>query len=178
MWLFTFYFFLVRLFLYLSSFSFTEIFLRVYSFFSFLVSLFSSSLSVMTSFEKVKDVYKWLADHEMFEPRANRSKVDPSRQFFGLEYEVSEEGFLVSDSRIVGGVEEGYFYVVTFTYGFRFPFLNFIMKVLRVYNIAPSQLHPNYWEILGSFFIGFWENDVVPTFRIFRHFYSLKRREG
>ena len=63
----------------------------------------------MASFEKVRDIHGWLVDREVFEPKATKSKVSPSRQLFSLEYEVSEEGFLVSESRIVGGMEEGYF---------------------------------------------------------------------
>ena len=92
----------------------------------------------MASFEKVKDVHGWLVDREAFEPRATRSKVDPSRRLFGLEYKVSEKGFLVSDSRIVVHVEEGYFYLAAFAWGLRFPFPNFMVEVLKAYNVAPS----------------------------------------
>ena len=50
----------------------------------------------MVSFEKVKEVHGWLVDREAFEPKATKSKVDISRQLFGLEYKVLKEGFLVS----------------------------------------------------------------------------------
>ena len=92
----------------------------------------------MASFEKVKDVHGWLANHETFKPRATRSKVDPLWKLFGLEYKVPEKGFLVSDSRIVVHVEEGYFYLAAFAWGLRFPFPNFMVEVLKVYNVAPS----------------------------------------
>ena len=48
-------------------------------FFSSLVSPFSSFLSIMAGFEKVKDVHEWLVDCEAFKPKATRSKVDSSR---------------------------------------------------------------------------------------------------
>ena len=99
-------------------------------------------------------------------------------RLFGLKYEIPEEGFWVSESRIVCGVDERYFYLNAFASGLRFPFLNFMVKVLRAYNVMPSQLHLNCLKILGPFFLGCWENDVVPTFGIFRRFYSLKRKEG
>ena len=104
----------------------------------FLVSLFSSPLSIMASFEKVKDVHGWLADREAFDPRVTRSKVNPLRQIFGLKYEVPEERFLVSDSKIVGGVKEGYFFLITFACNLRFPISNFMVEVLRAYNVVPS----------------------------------------
>ena len=66
----------------------------------------------MVSFDKMKDVHGWLANREAFEIRAIRLKVSPSGRLFGLEYEIPEEGLLVSDSRIVDGVDEGYFYLV------------------------------------------------------------------
>ena len=97
----------------------------------------------MASFEKVKDVYRWLADREAFEPKATKSKVDPSGRLFGLEYEVPKEGFLVSESRTVGDVEEGYFYLASFSCGLRFPLSNFMVEVLRAFNVVPSQLHLN-----------------------------------
>ena len=94
----------------------------------------------MASFEKVKDVHGWLA---AFEPKATKSKVDFLGRLFSFEYKVPEEGFLVSDSRTVGGVEKGCFYLIAFAYGLRFPLSDFIVKVLRVYNVVPSQLHLN-----------------------------------
>ena len=75
-WFLPFIFCFFRLFLYLLSLSCAAFFLRVYY---FLVSLFSSSLSIMSSFEKVKDVHEWLTDREAFEPRVIRSKVGLSR---------------------------------------------------------------------------------------------------
>ena len=125
---------------YSCSLSFTEISLWLYFFFCFLVRVFSSSLFVMASFEMVKNIHGWLTDRKAFEPRATRSKVDPLRQIFGLEYEIPKEGFLVTNSRTV---DERYFYLVSFTCGLRFPLIGFIVEVLRAYNVAPSQLHSN-----------------------------------
>ena len=69
---------------------------------------------VMVSFKKVKDVHRWLANREVFEPKATKSKIGPLGQFFDLEYEVPKKGFLISESRTLGGVEDGYFYLVAF----------------------------------------------------------------
>ena len=71
----------------------------IFSCLPFIVIFFSSFLFVMANFEKVKDVHGWLANHEVFETMATKLKVDPSRRLFGLEYEVYEEGFLVSEVR-------------------------------------------------------------------------------
>ena len=79
-----------------------------------------------------------MVDREAFEPRATKSKADPSWQLFGLEYEVLKELFLVSDSRIMGGVEKRYFYLAAFVYGLRFLLSNFVMEVLKAYNVARS----------------------------------------
>ena len=86
----------------------------------------------------MKDGNGWLVDYEEFEPRATKSKVDPSRWLFDLEYDVPLEGVQVSQSRTVNGVDEGHFYLVAFDYGLRFPFPNFIVEVLKVYGIALS----------------------------------------
>ena len=45
---------------------------------------------------------------------------------------------MVSESHTIDGVEEGYFYLATFSYKLRFCLPNFIMEVLRVYNIVLS----------------------------------------
>ena len=91
----------------------------------------------------MKDIHGWLADREVFEPKATKLKVDTSRWLFDLKYEVLEGEFLVSDNRTVGGVEEGYFYFIAFSCNLRLPLLNFMEDVLRAYNVTPSQLHPN-----------------------------------
>ena len=145
--------------------------------FLYLVSFFSFSLFVIASFEKVRDVHGWLVDREAFEPKATRSKVDLSRWLFGLKYEVLEKGFLVNKKRIVDGVEKGYFYPTVFACGLRFSFSNFMVKVLKAYDVMSSQLHPNCWEIMGTFFLDCWENDIMSTFRMFKRFYSLKQKK-
>ena len=68
-----------------------------------------SLLFLIASFRRVRDVNGWLADREEFEAEAIKSKVDPPKQLFDLEYEVLEEGFLLSKSHTEGGVEDGYF---------------------------------------------------------------------
>ena len=90
----------------------------------------------MASFRKMRDVNGWLADREEFEPKAMELKVGPLGRLFNLEYEVPEEGFLVSESHTEGGVEEGYFYLVAFDCRLRFPFPDFIVGVLNVYGIT------------------------------------------
>ena len=92
----------------------------------------------MASFEKVRDVHGWLADCEAFEFRATTLKVGLLRWLFNLKYEVPKEGFQVSENKTVDGMEEGYFYLVAFTCGLRFPLSNFTMEVLEVYGVTPS----------------------------------------
>ena len=92
----------------------------------------------MASFKRMKDVNGWLADHEEFEPNAMKSKIDPSRRHFDLEYDVLLKGFQVSESHTICGVEERYFYLFSFDCGLRFPLSNLILGVFRVYDVAPS----------------------------------------
>ena len=51
----------------------------------------------------------------------------------------------------------------------RFPFDDFTMEVLRVLNVAPTQLHLNSWVALRAFWLLF---DVVPIvqLRVVRHY--------
>ena len=88
----------------------------------------------MASFEKVKDVYGWLANRETFESRATKSKVDPLEWLFDLKYKIPRVGFLVSKNRIVDSVEDGYFYFVAFACGLRFPLSDFMVEVLEAYS--------------------------------------------
>ena len=60
----------------------------------------------------------------------------------------------------------------------RFPLFNFAIGVLVDYDIAPSQLIPNYWRILAAFYIRCKRFQVDDTSQIFRLFYNLKRSEG
>ena len=75
------------------------------------------------------------------------------------------------------GVEKGYFHVVSLAYGLKFPFLRFILEVSNEYGIMPSQLASNSWRILSSFYLGCMAMTIVATSRLFRMFYTLKRKE-
>ena len=61
--------------------------------------------------------------------------------------------------------------------GLRFPLPGFVLELLFDYDIAPSQLAPNAWRILGAFYLGCHVIGVVSTSRLFRNFYFLKTHE-
>ena len=74
--------------------------------------------------------------------------------------------------REVGGISvEGNFYLANLDSGLRFSPLEFVIGVLADYNIAPSQLVPNVWRMLSTFYIGVKMAQVHHTSRIFRLFY-------
>ena len=60
--------------------------------------------------------------------------------FFGLEYDVPSKVAQVTQTHTINGVDERYFYLTTLDCGLRFPLSDFIVEVLRVYGVAPSQL--------------------------------------
>ena len=115
----------------LSSFSYVKLLCK---FFSFLV---------MTSFRKVRDGRDWPTCQEILDLGTNEAKVGIAKVLFGLDYDLNPEGAQISKVNEENKVEVGYFYVVAFNYGLRFPFSNFIIVVLNDYGIALSQLVPN-----------------------------------
>ena len=82
----------------------------------------------------------------------------------------------ISWTREGDGVEEGCFHLASLVGGFRFPFPDFILKLLNKYGIAPSQLAPNSWKILVTFYLGCKAMLVIPHSRLFMMFYSLCRK--
>ena len=77
-----------------------------------------------------------------------------------------------------GGVVERHFYIANLVSSLRFPLPKFVIRVLADFDIAPSQLLPNSWRILTTFYIGCRRARVDVTSRIFRLFYRLKTNEG
>ena len=73
--------------------------------------------------------------------------------------------------------QTGHFHVISLQNGLRFPLPGFVLELLFDYDIAPSQLVPNAWRILGAFYLGCHVIGVMPTSRLFKNFYFLKSRE-
>ena len=92
----------------------------------------------------------------------------------GLEFKLPLASAQISRVRVQNGVVKGYFYVVALDSEMRFPLPEFMVGVLADY----AQLVPNSWRILTAFYIGCRRILAYPTSRIFRLFYSLKKREG
>ena len=80
----------------------------------------------------------------------------------------------ISETLEVGGISiEENFYLAFLDAGLRFPLPEFMIGVLADYGIAPSQLVPNAWCILSTFFIDYRMVQVEPTSRVFKLFYRL-----
>ena len=75
-----------------------------------------------------------------------------------------------------GESQNSHFHVVSLQNKLRFPLLAFILELLFDYDIAPSQLAPNAWRILGAFYLGCRILGVMPTSHLFHSFYYLKTR--
>ncbi|MCH79616.1 zinc finger protein [Trifolium medium] len=77
----------------------------------------------------------------------------------------------------VNGEEPHYFYMyddVIRTFNLWFPFTGFEDTVLRILNIAPSQLHPNSWTFVKAFEIVCMGLGVEPRLGVFFSFYQVK----
>ena len=71
---------------------------------------------------------------------------------FGFDFDLPPKGAQISKVNEEHGVKNGYFCMVAFDYGLRFPLS--ILNVLKDYGIVPLQLVPNSWRIVGAFFLG------------------------
>ena len=72
----------------------------------------------------------------------------------GLPFSIPSKEALISDQWRRGELEIDIFMWYLFQNGLRFLLLKFILKVLHDYKVAPLQLAPNAWRILGAFYIG------------------------
>ncbi|KAI4324192.1 hypothetical protein L6164_023749 [Bauhinia variegata] len=97
-------------------------------------------------------------------------------------------GFDIRASPLGVGVSEGKYGDRFFTWnlyysyrcGVSLPFNNFEMKILRTFDIAPTQLHPNAWTTLYAFQKICRELNRPPRIDVFFYFYCLrnpKKRE-
>ena len=76
----------------------------------------------------------------------------------------------------VDNVEEGCFHLASLACRLRFPLPWFILEILGEYGIVPSQLAPNSWRIMSSFFLRCKVMAVIPISKLFRMFYILTRK--
>ena len=73
-------------------------------------------------------------------------------------------------------MEEGCFHLAALANSLRFSLPGFILELLNQYEIALSQLAPNSWQILATFYLGCRAMLVMPCSRLFRMFYSFCRK--
>ena len=67
------------------------------------------------------------------------------------------------------------FFEVAFENGLRFPLHPFIKWVLQHFNVCPSQLSPNGWEILVGLLVFFRDRGLgVPSIAAFLYFFVAK----
>ena len=127
----------------------------------------------------VRDRNGFLSDRELFDRPGIESVVGDEGMIHGVNFILSAAGSQISETLKVGGMSiEGNFYLASLDAGLRFPLPKFMIGVLADYGIAPSQLVPNAWRILSTFYIDCRMAQVEPTSRVFRLFYRLKGKGG
>ena len=127
----------------------------------------------------VRDRIGFLADRELFDRPKTENVVGDEGIIHGVNFVLPAAGAQISETLEVGGMSiEGNFYLASLDAGLRFLLSEFMIRVLADYGIVPSQLVPNAWLILSTFFIGYRMAQVEPTSRVFRLFYRLKVKEG
>ena len=127
----------------------------------------------------VRDRNGFLVDRELFDRAGTESVVGDEGVIHGVEFSLPPAGSQISDTVEIENMSvEGNFYLASLDAGLRFPLPEFMIGVLADYNIAPSQLAPNSWRILSTFYIGCRMTQVEPTSRVFRLFYRLKAKGG
>ena len=68
------------------------------------------------------------------------------------------------------------FFEVAFENGLRFPLHPFIKRVLHLFNVCPSQLSSNFWDILVGLLVVFRDRGLgVPNIAILLDFFSVKK---
>ena len=68
------------------------------------------------------------------------------------------------------------FFEVVFEDGLRFPLHPFIKRVLKNFNVCPSQLSPNFWGILVRLLVIFRDRGLsVPSIALLLDFFSVKK---
>ena len=67
------------------------------------------------------------------------------------------------------------FFEVAFDNGLRFPLHPFIKRVLQYFNVCPSQLSPNFWDILIGLLVFFRDKGFgVSSIALFLDLFSVK----
>ena len=127
----------------------------------------------------VRDRTGFLVDRELFDRPGTENIVGDERIIHRVNFVLPAAGAQISETLEVCGMSiEVNFYLASLDAGFRFSLPEFMVGVLADYGIAPSQLVPNAWRILSTFFIGYRMAQVEPTSRVFRLFYHLKAKGG
>ena len=62
--------------------------------------------------------------------------------------------------------------------GVRFPLHELYNKILKHFNLAPSQLTPNSWRYLAGFVLLCNGVGVQPMAAVFRHYFKLSAHRG
>ena len=110
--------------------------------------------------------------------RLNTIKVfDESETLMVLQFFVPEKKIYINEFWQRKGVQMGHLHTRSLKNGLRFPLLDFVIEILNEYGVTPSQLAPNAWRILGTFYIGRKKEGITPILYHLKRFYYLKSKE-
>lgn len=113
------------------------------------------------------------------------SALDSFRSKFNISATEREEDVVLlscdpderaCDQEMMGEGDESYFVYTAFLeeFGVKIPFTPFEMDVLRLLNVAPTQIRPNSWAFIRAFEVLCKSLGFEPAVGMFFHFYGTK----
>ena len=100
----------------------------------------------------VRDEVGWPVDRIPLDRHVTFTVVGEFGVIHGLAFDLLPFKAQISWTYEANNMEEGCFHIASLTSRLRYPFPGFILDILGVYGIAPSELAPSLWRIMSFFF--------------------------
>lgn len=116
-----------------------------------------------------------------FQAEISLEEIKALLKVFGWKFNTSAryDAYVPAPDRRVSHVaadgDEVIVYVDLFNHGFHLPLHPFLCDVLRVFQLAPAQLHGNAWGVLVTYLIECINNKWTPSVTVIRRLFMLKR---